>query len=143
MNKKAELFQKYLKSNNIEAFTIDEIENDELNTVVFRSNVEIQGNNLPTIVILDSSIYGTIRILISPRVLNETNELALLQLINSYNKKYKSLKYYLDNQGDLVMDISLIFKPNQLESELIYTMFNVVIEHLNESYKEIMKTIWN
>lgn len=83
------------------------------------------------------------RILISPRVLNETNELALLQLINSYNKKYKSLKYYLDNQGDLVMDISLIFKPNQLESELIYTMFNVVIEHLNESYKEIMKTIWN
>ena len=56
MNKKAELFQDYLKEKQITAFTVDEIKDDALNTVVFRSHIDVGGNQLPTLVILDSSI---------------------------------------------------------------------------------------
>ena len=58
MNKKAEDFKKYLETKAITCFTVEEIDDDQLNTVVFRSTIEVEGVQLPTIIILDSSIYG-------------------------------------------------------------------------------------
>ena len=75
MNKKAESFKKYLDDNKIKSFTVDEIADDQLNSVVFRSNIEINGQQLPTIVVLDSSIYGMVRVLVAQRVLNGANEI--------------------------------------------------------------------
>lgn len=143
MNKKAEKFEKYLDAKKITAFTVEEIEKDELNTVVFRSHLEVGGNQLPAIVILDSSIYGMIRILVAPQALRKETELAVLQLINGYNKKYKSFKYYLDDDGALVLDTCVLFKEGEADGDLIYAMFEVIINHLNESYKNIMKTLWS
>ena len=37
MNKKAEDFKKYLETKAITCFTVEEIDDDQLNTVVFRS----------------------------------------------------------------------------------------------------------
>lgn len=45
MNKKAESFKKYLDDKKITCFTVDEIAGDNLNSVVFRSNIEINGSN--------------------------------------------------------------------------------------------------
>ena len=143
MNKKAEKFKKYLDAKKITAFTVEEIEKDELNTVVFRSHLEVGGNQLPAIVILDSSIYGMIRILVAPQALRKETELAVLQLINGYNKKYKSFKYYLEDDGALVLDTCVLFKEGEADGDLIYAMFEVIINHLNESYKNIMKTLWS
>lgn len=142
MNKKAEKFKKYLDTKKIEAFTIEEIEKDELNTVAFRSHLEINGSRLPVVVILDSSIYGMIRILVAPKVLREEAELPILQLVNSYNKKYKSFKYYIDDEGSLVLDTCILFKEGEADGDMVYAMFEVLIDHLNESYKDIMKAIW-
>ena len=72
MNKKAELFDAYLKDKKITAFTVDEIKDDPLHTTVFRSHIEVGGARLPTIAILDSSIYAMIRILIAPKALATT-----------------------------------------------------------------------
>lgn len=143
MNKKAEKFKKYLDAKKITAFTVEEIEKDELNTVVFRSHLEVGGNQLPAIVILDSSIYGMIRILVAPQALRKETELAVLQLINGYNKKYKSFKYYLEDDGALVLDTCVLFKEGEADGDLIYAMFEVIINHLNESYKNITKTLWS
>ena len=67
MNKKAENFKKYLDEKDIKAFTVDEIKDDQFQTVVFRSAADINGNRLPLIVILDTSIYGMIRVLVARR----------------------------------------------------------------------------
>lgn len=83
MNKKAELFSKYLKEKKIEAFVTDEIRDDPLNTVVFRSHIEVNGARLPTIVILDSSIYGMIRVLVAPKALREDNMAAVRELMDA------------------------------------------------------------
>ena len=60
MNKKAEKFEKMLKENKIECFQKEEIK-DELHTVLYRSFMEIEGLQLPVVVILDDSIYSIFR----------------------------------------------------------------------------------
>lgn len=134
MNKKAESFKKYLDDNKIKSFTVDEIADDALNSVVFRSNIEINGQQLPTIVVLDSSIYGMVRVLVAQRVLNDANEAELLKELNRLNKGYKSFKYYFDDNGSLILDCCILFKDVS-DGDLIYTMFDVIIRHLNGEYK--------
>ena len=143
MNQKAENFKAYLDEKKIEGvFAIEEIENDEWETVLFRSQVDINGNKLPTVVIFDKSVYGIMRVLIAPQVLHEDNETAVLKLLNDFNKKFKAFKYYLDDSGALVLDICLISSDEKDVGDMVYAMFDVIIQHLGESYKEIMKSIW-
>lgn len=142
MNKRAEAFKKYLDEKEIVAFQVDEIKDDQLNTVVFRSAIDINGAQIPTIVILDDSIYGMIRLLIAPKAVKEENEVELLKLLNDYNKKFKSFKYYLDDEGSIILDTCLLFREDGTDGDMIYAMFEVLINHLSDSYKEIMKTVW-
>lgn len=141
MNKKAELFKTYLDARQIDSFLIDDSKQDELNTVIFRSHIDIQGHQLPTIVVLDDSIYGMIRLLVATNAVHDGNEAAVLKYINNYNKLFKSFKYYIDDDGDLIMDTCVLMKDDEADGEMIYAMFNVIIDHLTESYPDILKTI--
>ena len=143
MNKKAENFQKYVEEKDPKAFVVDELKDEQFHTVVFRSFAEVQGNRLPLIVVLDDSIYGIIRLLVAPKALHDNNEATLLKQLNEYNRKYKSFKYYLDEEGNVVLDTCLLLKDDDaVDGDMIYTMFNVLIQHLDEAYKELMQTIW-
>lgn len=62
MNSKAEAFKNYLDGNDLGAFEIQEVEGDEQGTVIFRSNVSTEGQQLPTIVLVDDSVFTMIRI---------------------------------------------------------------------------------
>lgn len=142
MNKKAEDFKKYLETKSITCFAVEEIEEDQLNTVVFRSTIEIEGLHLPTIVILDSSIYGMLRVLVAPGALKDDNEVALLRQLNSINGKYKVFKYYLGEKGELYLESCILLPKGKAEGDLIYTVLDVIIKHLQEEYKGLMKLIW-
>lgn len=141
MNKKAEDFKKYLETKAITCFTVEEIDDDQLNTVVFRSTIEVEGVQLPTIIILDSSIYGMVRVLIAPSALKESNELDLLRQINSTNSKYKVFKYYLGENGELYLESCILLPKGKSEGDLIYTVLDVIIKHLQDEYKSLMKLI--
>ena len=142
MNKKAEQFQTYLKEKDLEnVFTVEERE-DEQHTVLFRSQIDVEGNKLPTVVIFDDSIYGVLRVLVVPKALKEENELALMKLANGYNKRYKALKYYFDDAGALLLDVTLLSVEGERTGDMVYAMFDVMIRHLNEAYKEIMHSVW-
>ena len=71
MNKKAKAFRTYLKKAGIEAFEMEDMHDDELHTVIFRTFIEAQGTKLPLIFVLDDTLYGSIRVLIAPKVLKE------------------------------------------------------------------------
>ena len=75
MNKKAEAFNAYLKEKDIQAFAVEELEGDEQKTVVFRSHITTEGQQLPTLVILDESMFAMLRVQITPKALSEENEL--------------------------------------------------------------------
>ena len=85
-----------------------------------------------------------IRVQVSPKCKTEENELAVLKLANELNLKYKPFKLYFDGEGSLILDICLLTPDEETKEigDMIYGMFNVLIQFLNENYRGIMKTIW-
>jgi hypothetical protein len=61
MATKARAFQDFLDAKEIKAFVSETIENDPEQTTVFRSHVEVDGQQLPLLVLLDRSIFSMIR----------------------------------------------------------------------------------
>ena len=108
MNKKAEAFRKYLKKSGIKSFMMDDMHDRQLNTVIFRTFIEAQGTELPLVLVLDDTLYSTIRVLVAPKVLKNGNETAVYNLINEYNRTYKSFKYCVDEEGALILDVCYI-----------------------------------
>ena len=142
MNKKAQIFQEYLQEKNITCFQVQEVPNDELNTVVFRSSIEVEGQQLPTLVITDSSIYTMIRVRVANQALKEGNETALVKAINKINAQYKIFKYYFAEDGALILDSYLLERPEELDGDMVYTVLDIIVKHLLAEYKNIMKLIW-
>ncbi len=126
------------------AFQREEITEDAQKTVVFRSHVVVEGQQLPTLVILDDSVFSMIRIQVSPQAKTEENELKVMKLANDYNLKYKPFKLYFDGAGSLILDVCLLTPGEDFGAlgDEIYGMFDVLINFLNESYRPIMKEIW-
>ena len=142
INKKAQIFQEYLQEKNINCFQVQEVPEDALNTVVFRSSIEVEGQQLPTLVITDSSIYTMIRVRVANQALKESNEEALIKAINKINGQYKIFKYYFAEDGALILDSYLLEKPEELDGDMVYTVLDIIVKHLLAEYKNIMKLIW-
>ena len=115
MATKARAFQDFLDAKDIKAFVSETIENDPEQTTVFRSRVEVDGQALPLLVLLDRSIFSMIRVQISPKCKTEENELAVLKLANDLNLKYKPFKLYFDGEGSLILDICMITPDEKAE----------------------------
>ncbi len=141
MNKRAQTFHEYLKESNIDCFTAEEI-SDELNTMAFRSHMEIAGQRLPLVVILDDSIYGMLRIQIAPKALKDNNKQVILEYINELNRQYKLFKYYTTTDGDLCLDCCVLCEAEQTNGSMLYTVINVVLNHLKEEYPILMRKVW-
>ncbi len=140
MNKKAEKFKNYLAEKEIKVFEIDELD-DQQQTVVFRSSITTEGQQLPTIVVLDESIFAMVRVQISTKALTDSNQLDLLKLINEESASYKPFKVYLNDAGDLILDVCLIV-DEELKGDTIYTMFSFIIDYLDKNYRKFMKCVW-
>ena len=140
MNKKAETFKAYLDEKDIHVFEVEELEGEQ-QTAVFRSHITVEGQQLPTIVLLDESIFALVRVQISPKALSESNQLELLKLVNDESAAYKPFKLYLNTDGALMLDVCLVI-DEELKGDTVYTMFSVIINYLNENYRKFMKCIW-
>lgn len=141
MNKKAEAFAAYLKEKDIQVFEVDELEGDAQNTVVFRSHITAEGQQLPTVVILDDSMFALVRVQITPKAMSEENQLELLKMVNEESAGYKPFKLYLNKAGDLLLDVCLVI-DGELNGDSIYAMFALIIDYLNTNYRNFMKRIW-
>ena len=141
MNKNAEAFKAYLEEKDIQVFEVEELEGDNQETAVFRSHITTEGQQLPTAVILDTSVFALVRVQISPKALTEANQLELLKMVNEESAAYKPFKLYLNRNGDLMLDVCLVV-DEELKGDMVYTMFSVIINYLDANYRKIMKCIW-
>lgn len=142
MNKKAENFQKFIDEKHPNIFDVEEIPNDAQNTTVFRSSITIAGQRLLAMVIIDDSIFTILRVQILPQAVTEENQAALFELMNEQNKGYKPFKLYLNDNKDLMPDTCLTVMTDEIDGEIVYTLFDVIITYLNNSYRKIMKVVW-
>ncbi|WP_297964534.1 hypothetical protein [uncultured Anaerovibrio sp.] len=147
MNTKAKVFKKYLDEKEIKVFKVEELPEDEHNTVVFRSNIVVEGQQLPTLVILDDTAFSVIRVLVLNNARTKENETKVLNMANTQNTNYKPFKLFFDSNGALLMDVCLT-TPGQKEKDFetlgdeIYGMLDLVIKFMGENYRNWMKEIW-
>ena len=142
MNNKAEQFNAFLEEQKIKVFQMEELEGNEQHTVVFRSFLGVEGQQLPTIVIIDDSIFSIIRVQIAPLALKDENAADLLKLINGQNMMYKPFKLFFDERGNLMLDVCLVADNDKLDGNEVYQLFRVIINYLDENYRNIMKVVW-
>ena len=142
MNKKAEKFASFLKEHEITAFDpVEELE-DEFHTAIFRSRLEVEGQQLPVAVVLDDSIYALFRLQIVDKAVKENNKEALLNHINELNRQYKVFKYYLSDTGGIHLDCCMPSSEESFDGELVRAIIDVVMRHVIEQYPVLMKKVW-
>lgn len=139
---KAEKFDKFLEEKEIKCFQKEEI-GDELATVVYRSFMEVEGQNLPVIVITDNSIYTMVRVQVAAKAAKNHNPEKVLEYINELNRQYKAFKYFVTADGDLCLDSCIPSSSDSFDGELIYTIIDVLLRHLVEHYPVLMGKIWS
>ena len=99
MNKKAEVYKKFLEENKInwgDVFEVpkaDEVpEESFMHPVVYRSAIGIQGQNLPTMLVIDDSIYVMLQVRVGAGLVKEANKAAVLAHLNALNENYDSIE---------------------------------------------------
>ncbi len=141
MNIKAQKYSDFLKANNINAFESQEVEN-EMHAVLFRSFMEVSGQNLPTMLVLDDSIYIMLQVRVAAGVVKEANRAAVVEHLNQLNEKYKVFKYYVNETGDIVIESCIPSTNDGFVPEMVNAVIEVILKHLVEEYPQMMKIVW-
>ena len=142
MNLKATKFTNFINERNINVFQMQEIDVD-MHPVVYRSAMEVGGQNLPTMLVIDDSIYVMLQVRVGAGLVKESNKAAVMEHMNSLNENYKVFKYYANENGDIVIESCIPTTDEEFMPELVHAVIDVVLKHLNEEYPKLMKTVWS
>ena len=142
MNLKATKFTNFINERNINVFQMQEIDG-ELHPVVYRSAMEVGGQNLPTMLVIDESIYVMLQVRVGAGLVKESNKAAVMEHMNSLNENYKVFKYYANENGDIVIESCIPTTDEEFMPELVHAVIDVVLKHLNDEYPKLMKTVWS
>lgn len=148
MNPKAEKFSAMLKTNKIDnVFEVIEAKNqqgqkDDLETIIYRSTMEIAGQRLPVLIIVDKSVFVVIRTFVSNKSLEDDAARARVErYIDELNGNYKVFKYYIKD-GSLILDMCYPTSDKGFEPDLIRVLVDLAVKHLTETYPTLMEKIW-
>ena len=139
-NTKALDFQEFLVDNNINVFSTESLE-DDYQTVMFRSRIEVKGQILPMAILIDTSIFTIIRTQIVTGITADKRP-RLEHYLNELNTQYKIFKYYLRDDGVIYLDICLPYVDETFDSKMIQLMLSILVQHLEASYDDLMAEVW-
>lgn len=140
-NAKARKLQEFLAANQITCF-VEQAMQDDIHTVIFRTNLEVGGQQLPVMVLTDDSLYALLQVRVVPAVVQGANSHSVLAYINELNRTYKSFKYFMSDDKALILDVCLTAGPEQFEPQLVSLSLDIILRHLREEYPGIMRKIW-
>lgn len=147
MNKKAEAYKEFLEAADIKWGEVVEIqeevpEEQKMHPVVYRSAIGVNGQNLPTMLVIDDSIYVMLQVRVGAGLVKEANKEAVLEHINKLNESFKVFKYYADEAGNIILESCIPSTDDQFVSQMIHAVIDVIANHLNDEYPKLMKTVW-
>lgn len=142
MNIKAAKMQKFFEENMPGVFKPEEYADHELHPVVFNTFVEVEKQDLPFMLVIDDSIYVMFQIRLGLGIVNEKNRAAIVEQLNLMNAQYKIFKYYVDENNSIIIETCIPSTDEQFVPEIVHAAINVVYNHLQEEYKNIMKLVW-
>ena len=141
-NLKAVKFEEYTKANNLNFFVKNEL-HDDADTVVFQSQLKVEGQTVPVGIITDNTIYTIIRVQVGAGLVKDSNSAKVLDYLNQLNRSYKVFKYVASEDGGIFLDACLPSNNESFDAEIVRVVLDVVVDHLNSEYKNIMKQAWN
>ena len=105
--------------------------------------MEVGGQNLPTMLVIDDSLYVLLPVRVGAGLVKDSNRAAVMAHMNSLNENYKVFKYYANENGDIVIESCIPTTDEEFMPELVHAVIDVVLKHLNEEYPKLMKTVWS
>ena len=141
MNSEAAKFATYLKTNKVDSFNLEELD-DEHNSVIFRTTLIINGQYIPLGIIIDDTIFAIIRVNVAVRAVTDDNYFELFNLIMRLNNKSKLFKYYLTPDLSIILDICVPYEEGHVPCELLHRLVSVVAKELETHYRDFLKVLW-
>ena len=140
-NIKANKFQDFLTAGQITCFGVQAM-NDDFHTVIFRTNLEVGGQQLPVMFVTDDTLHTPLQVRVAPAVVQGPGRQSVLAYVNELNRTYKSFKYFISEDDALILDVCLTAVPEQFEPQLVSLTLDVILRHLQEEYPVLMRKIW-
>lgn len=140
-NAKVAAFEQYLADNKVEGFA-SRVVNDQLNSVVFHSNLAVKGQNLPVAVIIDDSVYTMIQVQVIGDAGSQKSLQELAVYANELNQTYRMLKYMVTPEGHLALSCCVASDHDKFEPKLVIGILDQILQHLNQEYPNFMRKIW-
>ncbi len=139
---KVAAFKDYLEKNQISGFGLQDFQN-EVHAQAFRSNLQVEGTNLPFLILLDDSVYTMLQVQIASAIAVGDKREKICAFLNDLNEQYRMLKYSADASGNVILTCCIPAGVPHFEPALVIAILNQVQGHLNALYPEIMKQLWS
>lgn len=141
VNVKTTKLKEFLEENKIECFQIEE-RNDENETAVFRSLMQVKGQTLPFAVLLDKSVYALLQVQLAPAIIKGDVLSKVAAYLNEMNNNYRVFKFVVTNEGDLLLNACVVSKDDNFDPALVNAIIAETVKFLEGEYASIMAKIW-
>lgn len=137
LNKKFEALKAFIEQADVKGIQIaDETDQHK----IFRSLLNIEGQNLPVFIVLNNSIYSFIQVHLV--TIPEEKRAKCLPFLNELNEKYSMLNYFINSQGNIVLNCNVTALDNNFEPAIFIALIDQIILHLQDNYSDLMKKVW-
>ena len=141
VNAKTTKLKDFFAENKIECFQVEE-RNDENETAVFRSRMQIKGQVLPFAILVDDSVYTLLQVqLVAGAVKGETFA-NLAPYLNEMNNNYRVFKFVTTADGDLLLNACVPAQNDGFDPVLLNAIIGETVKFLEGEYASIMAKIW-
>ena len=141
INAKTTKLKDFFAENKIECFQIEE-RNDENETAVFRSLMQVKGQTLPFAVLLDKSVYALLQVQLAPAIIKGDVLSKVAAYLNEMNNNYRVFKFVVTNEGDLLLNACVVSKDDNFDPALVNAIIAETVKFLEGEYASIMAKIW-
>lgn len=141
VNVKTTKLKDFLEENKIECFQIEE-RNDENETAVFRSLMQVKGQTLPFAVLIDKSVYTLLQVQLAPAIVKGEAFAKIAPFLNEMNNNYRIFKFVTTAEGDLLLNACVASKDDNFDPALVNAIIAETVKFLEVEYPGIMAKIW-
>ena len=141
VNVKTTKLKDFFAENKIECFQVEE-RNDENETAVFRSLMQVKGQTLPFAVLLDKSVYALLQVQLAPAIIKGDVLSKVAAYLNEMNNNYRVFKFVVTNEGDLLLNACVVSKDDNFDPALVNAIIAETVKFLEGEYASIMAKIW-
>ena len=141
INAKTAKLKEFFAENKIECFQVEE-RNDENETAVFHSLMQVKGQTLPFAILLDKSVYGLLQVRLAPEIIKGEVLAKVATYLNEMNNNYRVFKFVITNEGDLLLNACIVSKDDAFDPALVNAIIAETVKFLEAEYASIMAKVW-